>query len=110
METLEECYQFVAEVMFERIPEPWTKAWMDIELDHDWGRFTGDYIAENGEEKWFSPGHQHNGQTLLHVFTQMSALMKHPDHKAWNKCRFHLSSEGDFKLDVEYPTSSDATA
>lgn len=38
MQTLEECYRVIAESMFANSPEEWTEAWVDAELDDNWGR------------------------------------------------------------------------
>jgi hypothetical protein len=102
LKTLEECYQFAADVIFACVPEPWSEAWLDVEVTSDWGQFTGDYITTQGETKWFDPGFTYRDHSLLDVFEQMSLLMKLPDHEPWNKCRFHLTPEGIFQLDVFY--------
>lgn len=106
MQTLEECYQLIAESMFENIPEPWKEAWIDAEVEDNWGQYTGDYINLQGEEKWYAPEFKRKDISLLDVLLQIRGFMKHPDHAPWYKARFRMTSEGDFTLDVKYPDAA----
>jgi hypothetical protein len=103
MQTLEECYQLIAESMFANIPEDWKEAWIDAEVEDNWGKYTGDYINLQGEEKWYAPEFQRKDLSLLDVLLKIRGFMKHPGHVPWYKVRFHMTSEGDVKLDVQYP-------
>ena len=106
MQTLEECYRLIAESMFANIPEEWKEAWIDAEVEDDWGRYTGDYIDLQGQEKWYDPEIRGKDFSLLDVLLKMRGFMKHPDHAPWNRVRFRMTSEGDFKLDVKYPDAA----
>lgn len=103
MQTLEECYQLIAESMFANIPEAWKEAWIDAEVEDNWGRYTGDYINLQGEVKWYAPEFQRKDLSLLDVLLKIRSFMERPGHAPWNKVRFRLTSEGDVKLDVQYP-------
>ena len=106
MQTLEECYRLIAESMFANIPEEWKEAWIDAEIEDDWGRYTGDYINPQGEEKWYDPEFQHKDLALLDVLLKIRDFMKQPDHAPWNRVRFRMTAEGDFNLEVKYPDSA----
>lgn len=108
--SLEDCYQLVAESMFENIHEPWKEAWIDAEVMDDWGQYTGDYRAMDGTQKWYAPEFQRKDLGLLEVFLRIRVLMKHPDQEPWNRIRFWMSAEGDFKIDVKYPGETTTTS
>lgn len=103
MQTLEECYQLIAESMFANIPEEWKEAWIDAEVEDNWGRYTGDYINLRGEEKWYAPEFQRKDLSLLDVLLKIREFMEQPGQAPWHRVRFRMTSEGDFKLDVQYP-------
>lgn len=103
MQTLEECYRLIAESMFANILEDWKEAWIDAEVEDNWGRYTGDYIDLQGEEKWYAPEFQRKDISLLDVLLRIRDLMAHPNHTPWNRVRFRMTSEGDVDLEVKYP-------
>jgi hypothetical protein len=92
--------------MFANIPEDWKEAWIDAEVEHDWGRYTGDYVDLQGEEKWYDPEIQGKDFSLLDVLLKIHGLMEHPDHAPWNRIRFRMTAKGDFNLDVKYPDAA----
>jgi hypothetical protein len=106
MRTLEECYRVIAESMFANIPEEWKEAWIDAELEDDWGRYTGDYVDLRGDKKWYDPEIQGKDFSLLDVMLKMRGFMKHPGHVPWNRVRFRMTSRGDFNLDMQYPDTA----
>ena len=106
MQTLEECYRLIAESMFANIPEDWKEAWIDAEVEDDWGRYTGDYIDLQGEEKWYDPEIQGKDFALLDVLLKMRGFMKQPGPARWNKVRFRMTPEGAFHLDLTYPDAA----
>lgn len=103
MQTLEECYRLIAESMFANIPEDWKEAWIDAEVEDNWGRYTGDYINLQGEEKWYAPEFQRKDLSLLDVLLKIRDFTTQPGHAPWYKVRIRMTREGDFKLDVQYP-------
>jgi hypothetical protein len=106
MQTLEECYRLIAESMFANIPEEWKEAWIDAEVEDNWGRYTGDYINLQGEGKWYDPEFRRKDLALLDVLLKIRGFMKQPGHAAWNRVHFRMTSEGDFNLQVKYPDSA----
>jgi hypothetical protein len=106
MQTLEECYRLIANSMFANIPEEWKEAWIDAEVEDNWGRYTGDYINLQGEEKWYDPEIKGEGPCLLDILLKIRGFMKQPGHAPWYKVRFRMTSEGHFKMDVKYPDAA----
>ncbi len=102
MQTLEECYRLIAVSMFANIPEEWKEAWIDAEVEDDWGKYTGDYVDLQGREKWYDPELRGEPFALLDVLLRIRELTKQPGHAPWTKARVRMTSEGDFHLDVKY--------
>ena len=67
------------------------------------GRYTGDYINLQGEERWYSPEFQRKDIALLDVLLKIRGFMKHPDHAPWSKVRFRMTVDGNFTMNVKYP-------
>lgn len=100
---IEACYQLIGQSMADNIREPWKEAWIEDEVEDNWGKYVGDYITPQGEEKWYNPEFQRKDLSLFHVLLRIRELTKHPEKDAWSKIHFRMTAEGDFKMDVEYP-------
>lgn len=43
---------------------------------------------------------------MLYVLLKIRGFMEHPGHVPWNKVRFRMTSDGQFRLDVKYPDAA----
>ena len=107
--TLEDCYQFFANAIFASIQDAWSESWIEAEVENDWGHYKATYKNACGELKAYVLKYKQNDTGILDILLRMRELMKGPDQAAWNRIRFWMSAEGDFKIDVSYPDTISTT-
>ncbi len=96
---IEAIYQEIATLVNDAIPEPWTRAWIDVVQEGETSLdLAGWYETTTTEMLRSFP-------IPLRVTRDLAELRRRihgPKGELWQKGTFHLNAEGKFRLDLEY--------
>ncbi|WP_461534767.1 immunity protein YezG family protein [Spongorhabdus nitratireducens] len=93
-------YQVIGNEAISQIPEEWTKAQIEAEIDDDMSLFDAWYLTAQGEKKMLDVSFE-----LSDSFEKLRNLESMSKKGKWSKCTFVLYANGRFETDFSYDDS-----
>ncbi|WP_231613271.1 hypothetical protein, partial [Pseudoalteromonas sp. SWXJZ94C] len=100
---IDEAYNFIGQEMYERLPEEWDVAFLEVNMDKvDVAISIGANYTLNNVVSVFDLDEKNgviNFSDVDEAFYALYKIMqKDEDDVPWNKARFEITSEGDFSI------------
>lgn len=100
---LETIYQDIGASLVEALDEPWSEAWVAVELDAGVQTIRGYYYPQNRSadvHSFLVPG------VIARQFEALRRVMQEGGGDPWCHAEFHLKPDGVFDLDFSYEVLS----